>query len=152
MTSGEHFGRLLRKWRVQNQVTQLQVAEMLGWDKPQVSRLELGRRQSLTVEEALQLCALMGVPMTEATEPVAVPTIQALEADWLGHRVARDTNTPASVVRVAAQRLYGHDASTEHAIRCAYVDGDGGHSFGVSVGNHTRAIIRELLDGVAVAS
>lgn len=153
MNSGKHFGRLLRTWRTGRHLTQQQVADTLGWDKPQVNRLELGHRQELTVEEALQLCVLIGVEIGAATSAVDVPALRCQEPDWLGRQIAAEAGLSYSVVRDAAVSIYNRDASTEHFSRCSWTDHEpGSKADSISRGNRTRRITREVLVAASVAS
>jgi DNA-binding XRE family transcriptional regulator len=89
-----YFGRQVRKARLDQGLTQSEVAKFLGLTRASIANVESGR-QRLLVHQVVQLSSLLAVGLTDLVPPLSRPEIEAAEIDSAHQALARQVLTEA---------------------------------------------------------
>lgn len=149
MSIGAEVGRRLAAWRAERRLTQRAAAVLIGWPHHRLASLEAGRREDLTLTEAVHLCRATGWPLVRflppdvasaLTDPSPPPT-ELPAPDDADERLAGRLGVDADVMRRAAHDLWGTTFTAERDSRCP-----SGPSLATRRGHVTRSMTNDLVE------
>ncbi|GLB64064.1 hypothetical protein NCCP2495_19430 [Dietzia sp. NCCP-2495] len=122
-STGRIVGENLRKQRISAGLSQAEVASKansmgLSWAQANVTTIETGRRQSITIDELLVLSIVFECPLSSwfaGTGDVAVTEHMSMKRSVIREALAGETPTPSRVVSVDFSTVEDYSADESAA-------------------------------------